>query len=52
MYSVLEGTDLPEEKGYKYHSTVPTQAAEISASEIAANMEAWLDNWNQAMVAA
>ena len=35
MYSVLEGTDLPEDKGYRFHSTVPAQAAEISASEIA-----------------
>ena len=52
MYSVLVGTDLPEEKGYKFHSTVPTQAAEISASEIAENMEAWLEDWNEAMVAA
>ena len=52
MYSVLEGTDLPEEKGYNYHSTVPAQAAEISASEIAENMERWLQEWNDAMVAA
>ena len=40
MYSVLEGTDLPEDKGYRFHSTVPTQAAEISASEIA-------ETWNR-----
>ena len=52
MYSVLKGTDLPEEKGYRFHSTVPTQAAEISPSEIAENMEAWLEDWNEAMVAA
>ena len=52
MYSVLEGTDLPEDKGYRFHSTVPTQAAEISASEIAENMESWLEDWNEAMVAA
>ena len=50
MYSVLNGTDLPEEKGYRYHSTIPSQAAEISATEIATNMETWLENWNAAMV--
>ena len=50
MYSVLNGTDLPEEKGYRYHSTIPSQAAEISATEIATNMEEWLENWNAAMV--
>ena len=52
MYSVLEGTDLPEDKGYRFHSTVPAQAAEISAAEIAENMESWLEDWNEAMVAA
>jgi ABC-type thiamine transport system substrate-binding protein len=50
MYSVLNGTDLPEEKGYRYHSTIPSQAAEISATEIATNMETWLEDWNAAMV--
>ena len=52
IYSVLTGTDLPEGIGYKFHSTIPTQAAEISPTEIAENMEAWLEDWNEAMVAA
>jgi len=52
MYSVLDGTDLPEEGGYRYHSTIPTKAAEINATVIADNMENWLANWNDAMVAA
>jgi len=52
MYSVLDGTDLPEEGGYRYHSTIPTKAAEINATVIADNMENWLAEWNDAMVAA
>ena len=52
MYSVLEGNDLPEDGGYRYHSTIPSQPAEISATQIAANMETWLEEWNSAMVAA
>ena len=50
MYSVINGTDLPEENGYRYHSVVPTQPADVSPSEIASNMEAWLEMWNAAMV--
>ena len=49
MYSVLEGQDLPEEKGYLYHSTIPQESAQISMLEIAENMESWLQKWNNAM---
>ncbi|MAO70815.1 MAG: hypothetical protein CL983_07060 [Euryarchaeota archaeon] len=49
MYSVLEGQDLPEEKGYLYHSTIPQDSAQISMLEIAENMELWLQKWNNAM---
>jgi len=52
MYSVLEDTDLPEDGGYRYHSTIPLQPAEVTAAQIAANMENWLEDWNTAMVAA
>ena len=52
MYSVLEGTDLPEDGGYRYHSIIPTQAAEINSTQIASSMENWLQDWNEAMVAA
>ena len=52
MYSVLEGNDLPEDGGYRYHSTIPSQPAEITATQIATNMEMWLEEWNSAMVAA
>ena len=50
MYSVLEGTDLPEDGGYRYHSTVPSQPANVSSIEISNNMETWLSDWNKAMV--
>ncbi len=49
MYSVLEGEDLPTANGYRYHSTVPSEPAEISMQEIADNMELWLQQWNSAM---
>jgi len=49
MYSVLEGEDLPTANGYRYHSTVPSEPAEISMQEIAENMELWLQQWNSAM---
>lgn len=51
MYSVLDGSDLPEDDGYRYHSTIPSQVAEITPEEISANMEMWLEEWNKAMVA-
>jgi ABC-type thiamine transport system substrate-binding protein len=50
MYSSLEGMDLPEDDGYRYHSIIPEQPADISAIEIAENMEIWLTQWNAAMV--
>ncbi len=50
MYSALEGTDLPEDDGYRYHSVIPDQSANVSAAEIAENMEYWLNQWNTAMV--
>lgn len=34
MYSVLEGNDLPEENGYRFHSPVPSQSAELDLSEM------------------
>jgi ABC-type thiamine transport system substrate-binding protein len=50
MYSSLEGMDLPEDDGYRYHSIIPDQPANVSAAEIAENMENWLAQWNTAMV--
>ena len=48
MYSVLEGEDLPEENGYRYHSPVPTSPAEISTERIDAEMETWVKDWRDA----
>ena len=50
MYSVLEGVDLPEENGYRYHSIVPQQPAVVNSTTIANSMETWLSQWNSAMV--
>ena len=49
MYSVLEGEDLPEENGYRFHSLIPSDPAFISSQDIGRNMELWLEEWNVAM---
>ena len=51
MYPVIEGLDLPEADGYRYHSLVPNQHAEVTPEQIAANMETWLEQWNDAVSA-
>ncbi len=48
MYSVLEGQDLPETDGYRYHSPVPTQPSEITTERIDDEMESWLMDWRKA----
>ena len=48
MYSVLEGEDLPEENGYRYHSPVPSIPAEISTERIDTEMETWIKDWRDA----
>lgn len=45
MYSVLEGYDLPETDGYRYHADVPDTVTTMTYDEIQANMEQWLDDW-------
>tara|TARA_B100001094_G_scaffold319528_1_gene364493 strand:- start:2288 stop:3397 length:1110 start_codon:yes stop_codon:yes gene_type:complete len=49
MYSVLEGENLPEENGYRFHSLIPSDPANISNQAINENMESWLEKWNTAM---
>ena len=34
MYSVLSDTDLPEENGYRYHSPVPEQPADVDLDQV------------------
>lgn len=48
MYSVLEGTDLPETNGYRYHSDRPSTVTTMTYEEIEANMDSWLDAWKAA----
>ncbi|MDA8778059.1 thiamine ABC transporter substrate-binding protein [Candidatus Poseidoniales archaeon] len=45
MYSVLEGEDLPETDGYRYHSPVPTQPSTIEMDRIGQEMDDWLKEW-------
>ena len=48
MYPVLEGQDLPETDGYRYHSPIPSTPAEVSNERIAEEMEDWLAAWRTA----
>ena len=45
MYSVLDGQDLPESNGYRYHSPVPSQPSIIEMDRIGLEMEDWLKEW-------
>ena len=45
MYSVLEGKDLPETDGYRYHSPVPSQPSTIEMDRIGQEMDDWLKDW-------
>ena len=45
MYSVLEGYDLPETDGYRYHADVPDSVTTMTYEEIQSNMEQWLEDW-------
>lgn len=45
MYSVLEGKDLPETNGYRYHSPVPSQPSSIEMDRIGEEMDSWLEEW-------
>ncbi len=48
MYSVLEGYDLPETDGYRYHADVPDVVTTMSYEEINTNMDTWLESWKSA----
>ena len=48
MYSVLEGQNLPETDGYRYHSDIPEQNSDIEISRINQEMTSWLENWQSA----
>jgi hypothetical protein len=48
MYSVIEGSDLPETNGYRYHSDTINTASSITDGIIEQNMEQWLIDWQDA----
>ena len=48
MYSVLEGYDLPETDGYRYHADVPSVVTIMDYEQIQANMDQWLEEWKAA----
>ena len=48
MYPVLEGYGLPETDGYRYHSDIPQENADIEITRINEEMSQWLDNWQSA----
>ncbi len=48
MYPAIEGGDLPEDAGYRWHSVVPTDAV-VMPETIDAKIADWLDAWDAAM---
>ena len=48
MYSVLEGFDLPETDGYRYHADVPSVVTVMDYEQIQTNMDQWLEEWKSA----
>ena len=48
MYPVLEGYELPETNGYRYHSDIPIENSDIEIATINNNMGSWLSQWQSA----
>lgn len=48
MYPAIEGGDLTEVAGYRWHSVIPVDA-DVSTAEIEANIADWLDGWDAAL---
>jgi thiamine transport system substrate-binding protein len=48
MYPAIEGGELPEDAGYRWHSVVPTDAV-VSPETIEGNIADWLDTWDTSM---
>jgi thiamine transport system substrate-binding protein len=49
MYPADVNYTLPEDNGYLYHTGVPNQDSNLTAAEIAAGIEDWLNQWDSAM---
>ena len=45
MYPVLGGYELPETDGFRYHSDIPQENANIEITRINEYMTKWLDEW-------
>ena len=45
MYSVIDGYDLPETDGFRYHSDIANQPVDTPISTVNLEMESWLENW-------
>ena len=45
MYSVIEGYELPEKDGFRYHSDIANQPVDTPISTVNSKMESWLENW-------
>ena len=48
MYSVLNGQDLPETDGYRYHADYPEKNSDIDIERINNEMQSWLEQWQEA----
>ena len=48
MYPVLAGHGLPEDDGYKFHSDIVSEPAQISVERIDIDMQHWLEAWIEA----
>jgi ABC-type thiamine transport system substrate-binding protein len=49
MYSVRNGTDLPETDGYRFHADQAIVSTAITQQLIEQNMDDWLMTWQDAV---
>ena len=49
MYPAAAAYTLPSDNGYLWHTGVPSQDSDLSAAEISAGIDGWLDEWDAAM---
>lgn len=48
MYSVIDGSELPETNGYRYHSDIVDTETSITSELIETDMDSWLVAWQAA----
>lgn len=49
MYPAASAYTLPTDNGYLWHTGVPSQDSDLSAAEISAGIDGWLNDWDAAM---